>query len=43
VKHTSADTSRAREKLGYAPRVTLEEGLARELAWLSSAAYLRAT
>jgi len=43
VKHTSADTSRAREKLGYAPRVTLEEGLARELAWLSNAAYLRAT
>ena len=43
AKHTSADTSRAREKLGYAPRVSLEEGLAREFAWHSSAAYLRAT
>jgi len=30
---TFADVSKAREKLGYDPRTTLEEGLARFLAW----------
>jgi UDP-glucose 4-epimerase len=34
VRHTAADTSLARQELGYAPRVGLEEGLSRELAWL---------
>jgi UDP-glucose 4-epimerase len=34
VRHTAADTTRAREELGYAPAVGLKEGLARELAWL---------
>ena len=34
VRHTSADLSRARDELGYAPRVGLEEGLRREIDWL---------
>jgi nucleoside-diphosphate-sugar epimerase len=34
VRHTAADCTLAREELGYRPRVGLEEGLARELAWL---------
>jgi len=37
VKHTWADLTLAREHLGYAPRVPLEEGLRRELEWLRSA------
>ncbi len=34
VHHTSADISRAREHLGYAPGVTLDEGLKQEIDWL---------
>ena len=34
VSHTWADTRRAKEILGFAPRVFLREGLAREVAWL---------
>jgi UDP-glucose 4-epimerase len=34
VRHTAADTSLAREELGYSPRVSLQEGLAREVAWI---------
>ncbi len=34
VRHTAADTSLAREDLGYSPRVSLQEGLAREVAWV---------
>jgi nucleoside-diphosphate-sugar epimerase len=34
VRDTSADLSRARELLGYAPAVGFEEGLRREVAWL---------
>jgi nucleoside-diphosphate-sugar epimerase len=34
VRHTSADLGRARELLGYAPLVGLEEGLGREVEWL---------
>ena len=34
VRHTSADTGRAREAIGFAPTVTLAEGLAREIEWL---------
>jgi nucleoside-diphosphate-sugar epimerase len=34
VKHTWADLTRAREELGYAPQVSLEEGLRREAEWL---------
>jgi nucleoside-diphosphate-sugar epimerase len=34
VRHTSADTTRAREALGFAPTVTLREGLGREVEWL---------
>jgi nucleoside-diphosphate-sugar epimerase len=34
VRHTWADTSRARDILGFSPRVSLREGLAREVAWL---------
>jgi nucleoside-diphosphate-sugar epimerase len=34
VRHTWADTSRARDLLGFAPQVSLREGLAREVEWL---------
>lgn len=34
VRHTSADTTWAREALGWEPRVALADGLARELEWL---------
>ena len=34
VGRTLADISRARKLLGYAPSVTLEEGLARQVAWM---------
>jgi UDP-glucose 4-epimerase len=34
VRHTAADTSLARKELGYAPRVSLREGLEREVAWI---------
>jgi UDP-glucuronate 4-epimerase len=34
VDHTCADVSRARRELGYEPRVSLAEGLARMTAWL---------
>jgi UDP-glucose 4-epimerase len=35
VKHTLADLSRARREMGYAPRVTLREGLAKESEWMA--------
>jgi UDP-glucuronate 4-epimerase len=34
VRHTSADTARAREALGFEPEVQLADGLAREVDWL---------
>jgi UDP-glucose 4-epimerase len=34
VRHTAADTSRARAALGYAPMVPLRTGLEREVAWI---------
>jgi UDP-glucose 4-epimerase len=34
VRHTWADTSRARDRLGFSPRVSLPEGLARQVEWL---------
>lgn len=34
VRHTSADTTRARDAIGFVPKVELAEGLAREVAWL---------
>ncbi|MGM0472450.1 MAG: NAD-dependent epimerase/dehydratase family protein, partial [Bacillota bacterium] len=34
VKHTEADESKVREKLGYSPQVGLKEGLEREVEWL---------
>jgi nucleoside-diphosphate-sugar epimerase len=34
VKHTEADTTRARAELGYAPKIGLREGLTREVEWL---------
>jgi nucleoside-diphosphate-sugar epimerase len=34
VRHTGADTTRARQLLGYAPRCGLEEGLALMRAWM---------
>lgn len=35
MRHTFADTSRAKAELGFAPRVGLEEGLTAEFRWLS--------
>lgn len=35
VRDTFADTSRAREALGFRPSVSIEEGLRRELEWLA--------
>ena len=35
MRHTCADTSRARADLGFVPKVGLEEGLAAEHAWLA--------
>jgi UDP-glucose 4-epimerase len=34
ARHTSADTSRAREILGFLPTVGLSEGIRREIEWL---------
>ncbi len=34
MRHTYADISKARDKLKYAPKVSLEEGLKREVEWL---------
>jgi UDP-glucuronate 4-epimerase len=34
VRDTAADTTRARRLLGFRPSVTLQEGLAEELAWM---------
>jgi nucleoside-diphosphate-sugar epimerase len=34
VSHTWADTRRARETLGFAPGVSLRDGLAHEVAWM---------
>jgi UDP-glucose 4-epimerase len=36
VRHTSAQLDQARSKLGYAPKVGLEEGLAAEWEWICS-------
>ena len=43
VPRTFADISRAREELGYDPRVGLDEGLARFVAWYRGAEGPRAT
>jgi nucleoside-diphosphate-sugar epimerase len=37
MRHTYADTSAARRDLGFAPRVTLEEGLAQQYRWILNA------
>jgi UDP-glucose 4-epimerase len=37
VRHTAADTSHAAKLIGYAPKVSIREGLERELAWLREA------
>jgi UDP-glucose 4-epimerase len=36
IRHSRADIAKARAMLGYEPRVTFEEGLARTLAWYRS-------
>ena len=36
VRHTSAGLDQARSKLGYAPKIGLEEGLAAEWEWICS-------
>jgi nucleoside-diphosphate-sugar epimerase len=41
MRHTYADTSRARADLGFVPAVGLEEGLAAEYQWLSKNLLLR--
>jgi nucleoside-diphosphate-sugar epimerase len=33
VTHTWADTSAAQRAFGYAPRVSLRDGLAQQVAW----------
>jgi nucleoside-diphosphate-sugar epimerase len=38
VSHTEADTTLARDKLGYAPKVSLREGLERQVAWMRALA-----
>ena len=35
VERTWADVSRARDELGYVARTSVEDGLARQWAWLS--------
>jgi UDP-glucose 4-epimerase len=37
VKHTEADTSLARSMLGYTPKVSLREGLSRQVDWARDA------
>jgi UDP-glucose 4-epimerase len=37
MRHTYADTSAARRDLGFAPRVTLEEGLTQQYRWILNA------
>ena len=34
VRHTSADTTRARNDLGFDPKTTLEDGLQKEVEWV---------
>jgi UDP-glucose 4-epimerase len=36
VRHTQASTEQARKKIGYLPRVGLEEGLARQWEWIKT-------
>ena len=36
AKHTSADTSRARQDLAFEPEVTLQQGLIEEIKWMQS-------
>ncbi len=43
VRHSHADISAAREKLGYRPRVSFADGLAETLAWFRTNASARAT
>lgn len=33
-RHTGADTSKARDEIGYAPRVPLEDGLLEQVQWM---------
>ena len=37
IRHCLADLTRARQRLGYAPRVPWEDGLAELIAWSASA------
>lgn len=41
VRHSLADITRARELLGYAPKVGLEEGLRKTIEWWSQSRYAR--
>jgi nucleoside-diphosphate-sugar epimerase len=42
VRHSLADITRARELLGYAPRVGLEEGLEKTIDWWKQSRYAQA-
>lgn len=42
ARQTSADTTLAREELGFSPSVSLEEGLERQLAWMTERQPLQA-
>jgi nucleoside-diphosphate-sugar epimerase len=35
ARRTGADTTRAREELGFSPAVSLEEGLDRQVEWIT--------
>ncbi|PYT03748.1 MAG: LPS biosynthesis protein WbpP, partial [Acidobacteria bacterium] len=41
VRHSLADIARARELLGYEPRVGLEEGLRKTIEWWKQSRYAR--
>ena len=43
VRHTRASIDAAKAELGYLPRVTLEEGLAREWEWINQLGYKAAS
>lgn len=36
ARHTGADTNKARKELGYAPKVSLRDGILREIKWLET-------
>lgn len=41
IKHSLADITKARKRLGYEPKYTLEEGLEKTVEWLKSSLYTK--